>query len=230
MQQAKKYSQIFFISIATLFVSLVSFAQTSYTDYRPDPDKIILNETFDNTKTSIPLSEYCKIDNGMLVISQGFKIKPSTTFQLNQNKDFEIEQLIYATNKKFVIVFDQIRWYILNKEFDLDAGGINQHVYSNKPISPILNLNKLHKFTIRKIGENFYFFIDEENVGECKSDFLKVLQKEFTIEYRWPQTIDYLKVSYLTKNEGGERIMKSLYNLIKKYLTKRSLKPKVWNQ
>lgn len=200
MQPLKKYSPTILIAIVTLFASLFSAAQTSYNDYSSDSEKIILNEQFNSNQNKWYLVENkTKIEDGMLVINGAV---PELLVHINENKDYEIEILILSERKRVSIYFDKIRWAISDNDFLLNANVATSFIKKN--IEPPFDIKKFNKYTIRKIGSKFHFFINEIYVSEATTDYIKFLQKDYSISFPSSQTIDYLKVSYLIKKENRE--------------------------
>lgn len=200
MNLSKKYFLLFLSIPIALLTTVFSYAQENYADYMSEPDKIILDEKFDNNNNGWNLVENkSRISEGMMAIESA---SAELLLKIKQSKDFQIEAMIRSERKRIGIYFDKVRWSIDPKEFLLNADIATSFI--KKDIHPPFDITKFNKYTIRKIGLKFYFFINEVFVSEGSTNYIKFLQTEFKLSLLFSQIVDYVKISYLIKNEGGD--------------------------
>ena len=198
MKQKQAYKR----SLCVLLIAFLALgpvrAQQNYADAKNERKETILYEPFDaaNSKWLIPQS---KFDNGTLVVSDRLNMitpKTALTIPIDENKDFEIEITAATTS---VVLPGQFHWNSYSWTI-----GPSSSIYLNnsqlKYISSKFEKNSFSKYTIRKSGANFYYYIDEKAVGSTA--FIKsVFPGKLTIGFSGKTDIDYLKVSYLLKED-----------------------------
>ncbi len=175
-------------------------AQINYADYTNERKEIIFFESFDsdNNKWLIPQA---KFENGVLVVSDRLNMqvpKTAVSLPIDENKDFEIEIVASSTSG---VLPGQLHW---NTYFWTLGAGSGSSVYLNnvqlKYISNKVEKNIFNKYTIRKSGPNFYYFIDERNAGSTACIKAEIAGK-LKIGFAGKIDVNSLKVSYLWKED-----------------------------
>ena len=190
--------------LSYLFIPLLASghlaAQTDYSDYTNERKEIILFESFDadNNKWLIPQA---KFENGILIVSDRLNMQSPKTaiiIPIDENKDFEIEIVASSTSG---VLPGQLHWNNYSWSF---GSGSGSSVYLKnsqlKYISNTIEKRVFSKFTIRKSGPNFYFFIDEKNLGSTACIKSEIAGK-LNIGFAGKIDVNSLKVSYLWKEE-----------------------------
>ena len=124
--------------------------------------------------------------------------KTAVTIPIDENKDFEIEITASSTSG---VLTAQVHWN--NYTWTLGSGS-GSSIYLNnsqlKYISNKIEKNVFSKYTIRKSGPNFYFFIDEKNLGSTACIKSEIAGK-LNIGFAGKIDVNSLKVSYLWKED-----------------------------
>jgi hypothetical protein len=198
--------------------SVTSFAQNQYEDY--GTSEVIFNDDFSNNNNnwSIGLSaDSCynsKIENGAFDITstcQGTHPMYWITQTIDIKRDFEIEaELLYVQGENDNAI--SLVWGKDDKNYRLRFGisgngqyRINQYSgkwidLKNWTISSLVRKSDYNKLTVRKIGEKYYFFLNEQLVHT--SDFYSFFGSQIGFQGNQNSTmrVHYLKVSYLMPN------------------------------
>ena len=199
-----------------IFLNLIflsSHAQLQYSDYSKSSKEYVFEENFNNNNQKWIIGNeeereyYVKEGNYVL---ENYAEKAQLVFLevfFDETRDFEIE-----ANIKYVYG-DELTSHALlwakgnNKDygFYFNAGGSYKIAYYEEGYHDIikftqfngLNKNSYNKFTIRKVGNQYYFFINEEFVYE--TNFRDFFGKNigFQVSKKSKIHIDYLKVAYL---------------------------------
>lgn len=195
MNTGKLYQRIVLLLLLCLAGSGSFFAQSEYGGMQKE---VILYETFDASSNKWPLPQGMW-NNGMLIISDRLNMQvPKTTavIPVDESLDFEIEFTASSTSS---VLPAQIHW---NSYWWEITAGTGSSVFMNGSHIKYFGIkpekNKFNKYTIRRSGTTFYYFIDEKNVGSTASVRADPPGK-LAIGFSGKINIDDLKVSYVRK-------------------------------
>lgn len=183
-----------------LAYSVDVFAQENFNDFNDQQKETIFFESFDaaDNKWAIPQA---KFENGMLVMSDRLNMqtpKTAVIIPFDDERDFEIEIIASSTS---MVLAGQIHWNNYAWSFGTSSGS---SIYLNgtqlKYISNKTEKNVLRKYTIRRAGRNFHFFIDGKNVG-ITACIRSELGGKLRIGFSGKMDINSLRVCYLLKEE-----------------------------
>jgi len=184
----------------TLLGVYCSYGQDNYRDFRDEQKETILYESFDAATNKWPIPQ-AKFDNGMLVVSDRLNMQiPKTIFILpiDESRDFEMEIMAASTSQ---VLAGQMHWNTYSWTI---GSGSGSSVYLNgsqlKYISNKAEKNTLRKYTIRKAGPNFYYFIDEKIVGSTACIRSEIAGK-LRVGFSGKIDINSVRVCYLLKEE-----------------------------
>jgi hypothetical protein len=202
------------ISIISFF-SIASFAQTRYEDY--STSESIFIESFSNNKNSwiTGLSaDSCyssKIENGVFEITSTCKdTRPwfCITRTIDITRDFEIEaEILYVQGEddnSINLIWGKndddykFRFGVSgNGQYRIDKYDGNWINLKNWTISDLVYKSGYNKLTARKIGAQYYFFLNEQLVHT--SEFYPLFGNQIGFQDNQNSTmrINYLNVSYL---------------------------------
>ena len=195
MPPRKRYLSTLFLTLFFLCNKVHTYAQTSYKDFKEEQKKIILNEQFISNNNFWPLYD-CKIEQGFL-ISEGiiFGLKTSLSIPIIKNKDYEIEISALGKGEQGLVAWNKYRWV-----FDEKISTLEFNNSQLKSFDAGIKKFEFHKFTIRKIGTEYYYFDNEKYLGNSEYE-ISGSQEKLDIGFAGKLTVDYLKVSYLSKEE-----------------------------
>jgi hypothetical protein len=190
--------KILFLAIL-LFTGLpYSYGQENYRDFSDGQKETILYESFDAASNKWPIPQ-ARFDNGMLVVSDRLNMDVPKTFislPIDESRDFEIEISAASTSN---ILAGQIHWngysWTIGSGSSVYLNGTPLKYTSNKA-----EKNVLRKYSIRKAGPNFYYFIDEKIVGSTACIRSEIAGK-LKIGFSGKIDINSLRVCYLLKEE-----------------------------
>ncbi len=181
-------------------------AQRNYHDYSKDLTGVLLDDQFNSLQNKWNLHN-SKIENGVLSVRDpGGSIKnPKTSIKvpIDETKDFEIEYtarhmggLVTAS-----LFWNGYRWQISKKSSTIER----TKTFGSALLAMVSNGfrgEEFQKFTIRKIANYLYFYLDE---GYLNNTLYKQAEFDGILDIGSIGKIDfdYITVSYLTKNENG---------------------------
>jgi Caspase domain len=212
-----KQKLIVFLFYQLLFLSVIN-AQTVYSDISSNQHTNILDESFEsNTNKWITDNSWIKgefANSKYHLICKNFNQNTGLsyiTISLDRQKDFEIETSFSLKKGTGAVVFG------MTKNFDHYRFEINKKaVFSIIKDSPSKNkVEKLfsgsaesfaepylsNKFTIRKLKETYYFYINELMICQLKNINLSGNQFGYSVGLNSSISVDYLNVSYLQEIE-----------------------------
>lgn len=140
-------------------------------------------------------------ENGMLVISDRLNMqrpKTSVSLSVNESVDYEIEFTVASTSS---LLPAQVHWN--NYWLEITAGtGISVYLSGShiKSLGIQPEKGRLNKYTIRKSGTTYYYFIDEKNVGSTAC-IRPENPKKLEVGFSGKINVDDLKVSYVRKGD-----------------------------
>jgi hypothetical protein len=208
-----------FILSLILFSTFTAFTQEKYSDYtQKQKTKIFLDDFSDNSNNwwtgdnpyaygAIEQGTYIMEWRGSLPIWNSYK-----EIKFDLNKDFEIEaqikQISGSPDFLFGLVFNRSEkgeyGFIVNQQngsvvYQDKTDEDRRFLKSGTDNSIVINVEayKNNKFTIRKIKNEFYFFINEQYVGSGFVDDLNSNLIGFQLWYKIKIAVDNLTVSYL---------------------------------
>jgi hypothetical protein len=199
----------------------ICFAEANYNDYPPSQKSILFLENFDDNKNNWPMGTSNK-NRGYYRIENGYYYAEATGGNtqifwsnnipaIDESRDFEIEaEMKYVSgtdNRGSSLVWGRSpenQYYA----FQFSGNGyyrIDKHV--NNKYEPFFSWKKsylvkkfeFNKFTVRKIGNTCYFFLNETQVYSIPFEAFFGKQIGFTVVENGIIAINYLKISYLTK-------------------------------
>ncbi|MFZ1534745.1 MAG: caspase family protein, partial [Chitinophagaceae bacterium] len=209
-------------------------AQMNYDDYKSAQKEILLDDQFTSVKNSWSMDKNGEITNGNLIIDASLmhaNIKRSSLLRLNidQTKDFEIEtSFSFRSKGDFAFVLGKLFWNFSNEDPTLtftqpvsseilvwvaenktknEEYLIKKQTVLNKVSKTNFNIKEFNKFTLRKIKDRFYYFINEQYVDYLPFRIITDAQIGF-----WAAgqrlNVDYVTISYLlpgnqTNNENN---------------------------
>jgi hypothetical protein len=206
-----------FIVSLLVTISCFSFAQQSYYDYRVSQN--VYYESFEDNRNDWDISDNTEIRQE---ISEGkylFESKTNeskatwTTVDFDYTQDFEIETVISyksgtqdnsygliwgkssENNDMYTYFFSATGYYRIDKLID----GVF-HTYTDWINSELVNNFEFNKLTVRKIGPTVYYYLNETYIFEHMAPKLFGNNFGFHVTNGAAILIDYLSVSYLTKN------------------------------
>jgi len=211
-------SYLYIIILIFLF-PIAIFSQDNYRDYSEKQKTIIFSEDFSNNLndwwTGNNASAYASIENGNYILEWRGSVPIWNSYKeikFDLSRDFEIEanirQLSGSPDFLFGLVFNKSE----NGEY---AFVVNLHnaslIYQDKAneerrfiksgidssIEIKVEVTKYNKFTIRKIKNEFFFFINEQFVGSGFAEDLSSTLTGFQLWYKVKISVDNLVVSYL---------------------------------
>ncbi|RPH33315.1 MAG: caspase family protein [Bacteroidales bacterium] len=213
---------ILFISI--LFTFPV-FSQGLYADFTPKEKNLVFLDNFDNNANRWWLGDnseaYGAVEKGNYILEWRGKLPiwySLAGVNFDFSKDFEIEASIKQTNgadgNLFGLIFDKSD----NGEYGFIVNGRSESVVyqdiknenrrfikDGGEVIPDIKVtyNEYNKLTIRKIGGDIYFFVNEVFLKSGESNGFVSNKIGFEIWYNSRIYIDYLKVSYLKRVENN---------------------------
>lgn len=206
-----------------LFISQVHiYAQMEYNDIKKEQKELVLDEQFNSNQSNWILEKNGEIANGQLIVdAKGNTRTDRSAFmalQIDQSRDFEIETSFAYHNKDggFSIVIGQTYWnfqttYIgFNRvtQFWVGENTSNNSGFHPEKQAVIFEVKKIsinkesesNKFTIRKIGKTYHYFINEAYVAFAPFKTMTEQKVGFYVSGRWIN-VEYLSVCYLLKND-----------------------------
>jgi hypothetical protein len=211
MKTRAKIFSVFFLLTATLTI----VAQRSYNDYDKTSKSLQYQEDFNNNSKNWSLrseEEFIRtIQNGVLSL-QSTVNRAKILFQpveINENLDYEIETSIkFVTGKEntgHALLFGKssgsdFGFYYTNQgSYKISKYDSEYKDYIDFTNSPFLKSNAYNKITLRKVGQNWYFFINEVLCHEMKSEPFFGNNIGFQVGGTSIIHVDYLYISYLEK-------------------------------
>ncbi|MBC7872709.1 MAG: caspase family protein [Ferruginibacter sp.] len=183
-----------------------------YTDYKKEHKELLLDEQFNSNEGRWPAE--AKIYDGILTLNEDqgetFKRNPEifTIVPADLARDFEIEiSFLYFKNSlsgAYGVSWDNFLWQFQKGDFFNVDKYENRWKYLINHAKYDINKKTNNKYTIRKIGTNYYFFINEKYVGSTEAGPLTGLKIGF---YGKTLSVDYVKVSYLLRE--GEALVQN---------------------
>ena len=200
------------------------YAQSEYHEYTVENESVIFYDDFDNNKNGWALLDRQEIVNGKLIdnLYRENAASPALTryIKINTARDFEIETSFkivkdLTSYKKY---HNTIAWgksdnqhsfyFGINSSGQYTYGktsGSYNSIYIIKSVkSDHINLykkkglGKYNKITIRKIGKEVYFFINEQYVN--KAAFEPFFGNNLSFVNANTVEVDYLKIGYLKRD------------------------------
>jgi len=198
------------LSILTIAFVQVS-AQMNYLEYRKEQKQIIFNEPFDSNEKGWPSTS--KINSGMLVVDedqdQTFKRNTKNVIKIPADitRDFEIEvSMLFDKNSMtgaYGISWDNYLWQFIGTNFNIDFYSTRwKFVVNSVGVDNIIK-KAPNKYTIRKIGGNYYFFVNEKYFAYTAAKPIDGLNIGF---YGKTLSVDHIKVSYLLKEDEASSL------------------------
>jgi len=215
---------IFFISLFTFHLIFNVFSQTNYHDYQDNDKQQIFFEDFTNNNYGwyVGSDHDCRF----YTLNYGYyELKSSCTgqytkinfnqnngFYIDESRDFELESsIMYVSGEdnngnqffwgqganqidRFVFAISGNAHFVVWKN-------INNQWTDLKPWTPteLIKISEYNKLTIRKIANNYYFFINENHVSTIPFEPLLGQQLGWQTNQNTTIRINYCKLSYLKK-------------------------------
>ncbi len=215
----------YLISFFCILASCQVFSQGLYADFTPKEKNLVFFDNFDNNVNRWWLGDnseaYGAVEKGNYILE--WRGNLPIWYSLNGiifdfTKDFEIETSIKQTSgadgNLFGLIFDKSD----NGEYGFIVNGKSESVVyrdikdenrrfikdGGEVIRDIkVTYNEYSKLTIRKIGGEIYFFVNEVFLKSGPSNNFISNKIGFEIWYNSRIYIDYLKVSYLKRAENN---------------------------
>lgn len=177
------------------------FAQTGLAMYTTVQKEIIYSENFDQVVSNWPIPQ-ARLENGWLMVSDRLNMrtpKTAITLLIDEKLDYEIEFNASSTSS---VLPGQVHWNKYIWEF---TAGLGTALYLNgshvKSLVQQVEKNSFHKYTIRRSGSTFYYFIDGKNSGS--SAYLRPEEPgKIVIGFSGKINVDDIQVSYIQKSDG----------------------------
>lgn len=208
------------ITLAFISLSAGSFAQYSYYDYSEKDKKTFYFDDFTNNANrwwqgNSP-DALGVIENGCYILEWKSDATPIwnsfNTVPINFSKDYEIETFVKQTGgtlgNLFGLTFNRSDngdcGFVVNSNggsvvFQDRKGEERRFIKDGGENTPDVTIasNAFNKLTIRKVGQKFYFFINEKFIKEGYVFDYASPSIGFQLWYKTKISIDYLKVSYI---------------------------------
>jgi len=211
MQQLKP----FYLFGLFLCLNYSIYAQANYHEYTVNSESQLFFEDFDDNKNGWSIYDRQEIIDGKLRIAISGKYPSIKKIKINTAKDFEIETSfkIVEDLSGYQEYYNSIEWgqtdYRHSYSFGINSS--NQYAYCNyngeqddcdliDKKFEYINKGGDNKLTIRKIGENYYFFINEHFVNKVAFKPFFGNMVSFSTGVINTIEVDYLKVGYLKKD------------------------------
>ena len=214
----------YLISIISILFTCQVFSQGLYADFSSQEKNQVFLDNFDNNINRWWLGDnsesYGAVEKGNYILEWRGKFPvwySLAGINFDFAKDFEIEASIKQTSgvdgNLFGLIFDKSD----NEEYGFVVNGRSEsvifHDIKNEnrrfikgggDVGPNIKVifNEYNKLTIRKIGGEIYFFVNEVFLKSGVSNGFVSNKIGFEIWYNSRIYIDYLKVSYLKKVEN----------------------------
>lgn len=197
MHPGKVYRNLLLLLLISMAFTPLATAQTPYAGMQRDD---VLVEKFDSKVIAWPLPQGFW-DNGMLVISDRLNMqspKTSMFIPIDETRDYEIEFTAASTS---TLLPGQVHWN--NYWWEITAGAgtaayLNGSHIKSFGIKP--EKTKINKYTIRKTGTTYYYYIDEKDVGST-AWIRSQNPGKLSIGFSGKINIDDLRVSYIRKED-----------------------------
>lgn len=204
------------ILIAILLTTQHIFAQLSYSDYGEDQKKIVFSEDFEYNRKGWDITSTQYMTKGKLHI-EDCDYTPDIKFRIKTKRNFEIETSIKVLEENSWL--SKIMWgqkddthffsYGFNTDYQYyicEYDGSEQ-CYKSKTTTKTIKNDEFNKLTIRKVGEMYYFFINEVLVDTqpftpFHGNYLSLCASCYT-----QIDVDYLTVAYLSPKKEDENPM-----------------------
>lgn len=201
------------------------FSQNSYADFTAREKNIVFYDSFDSNANRWWIGDnseaYGAVEKGNYVLE--WRGKLPIWYSLNGinfdlTKDFEIEasikQISGVNGNLFGLIFDKSD----NEEYGFIVNGRSESVVyhdikdqdrkfikdGGEVIPNIkVNYNEYNKLTIRKIGYEIFFYVNEVLLKSGEISSFESNKIGFQIWYNSRICVDYLKVSYLNKDKNN---------------------------
>ena len=217
-------------AIAVLFSSVVSHVEGQalstpevYSAYAPDQRVELFTEEFTDNKNSwyLGIKENVWFQNlqDKTLFFQSFEDVPKEDFKevfIDQSKDFEIELKI-RLDKGIQNKFNGLQWgksASEGKQFDFFFNGQGQFTIDKftgtftdfVPVTPtkLINNYTYNTLTVRKVGANYYFFLNQQLVHSMPFEPLFGNGVGFQVAEKSSVQIDYLKVWQLSTGNRAQ--------------------------
>ncbi len=195
MYKGKRYH--FLLLLLTLAFTRHLSAQQTYTELQKEG---ILVEKFEAKGNQWPLPQGFW-ENGMLIISDRLNVqapKTAIVVPIDESRDYEIEFIVSSTS---TLLPGQVHWN--NYWWEITAG-MGSSAFLNgshiKSFGVRPEKAKFNKYTVRRAGSTYYYYIDEKNVGSTAC-LRPETPGKLTIGFSGKINIDELSVSYLYKGD-----------------------------
>lgn len=207
------------LKIDYLYVSYISKSKTDYNAFTQNDKEYIFEDQFTNNNNAWSLGTsgktYGRIYDGAYTW-KAYQEKSAwtshKTIYIDQKRDFEIEaRMKYFSGKKTSGIM--LKWGSdssnnYNIEFNANGkywiGSYSDGEYiASKPwtISSAINKEAYNKLTVRKIGNKYYFFINNKYLHSMDYRAFFGDRVGFTTPGNSTIQIDYLKINYLDKKK-----------------------------
>ncbi len=214
----------YLISIISIMLTCQGFSQGLYADYTLKEKNVIFLDNFDNNVNRWWLGDneqaYGAVEKGNYILEWRGSLPiwySLSGMNFDFSKDFEIEASIKQTSgaegNLFGLIFDKSD----NGEYGFVVNGRSESVVyqdiknedrrfikDGGEVIPDIKVtyNEYNKLTIRKIGREIYFFVNEVFLKSGQSNDFESNRIGFEIWYNSRIYIDYLKVSNLKRVEN----------------------------
>jgi hypothetical protein len=200
-----------------IYQTVSIIAQQSYADYIVSES--VFYESFDDNRNNWDITDNSELKQQIVNGKYLFQSKSDeskatwTSVDFDTERDFEIETLIsYSSgtqdnsygllwgksnenNDMYTFLFSATGYYRIDKLVD----GVF-HTYTDWVQSDLVNKFSFNKLTIRKIGPMVYYYLNEVYVFEHMAPKLFGNKFGFHVTNGACILIDYLSISYLSKN------------------------------
>jgi hypothetical protein len=217
------------ILLLILFTAFTAFSQEKYSDYSEKQKVSVFKDNFSDNKNNwwtgdnpyayaaVEKGDYTLEWRGSLPIWNSYK---AINFDLN--KDFEIEAEIKQVSGSPEFFYGLVFNRSDKGEYGFVANSQNESVIyqdikdedrrfikSGTDNSVVINIKsgEYNKFTIRKIKNELFFFINEKFVASGFADDLNSTLTGFELWYKVKIAVDEIRVSYLNSNEYPPEII-----------------------
>lgn len=208
------------ICFAFISLSISAFAQFNYSDYTERDKKTFYFDDFTNNvnrwwEGNSP-DALGIIENGCYTLEWKSDATPIwnsfNTVPINFSKDYEIETFVKqsggTSGNLFGLTFNRSNigecGFVVNTNggsvvFQDRKGEERRFIKDGGENTPDVTIaaNNFNKLTIRKVGQKFYFFINEKLIKEGYVFDFSSTAIGFQLWYKTKISVDYLRVSYI---------------------------------
>ncbi|RMG76006.1 MAG: hypothetical protein D6722_00105, partial [Bacteroidetes bacterium] len=201
-------------------------AQRHYNDYRSSQKNYVFQDNFNDNSTGWWTgrddADEASISGGYLNwmrIAQNGKTSFWTTPSgFDENGDFEIETRfrIVSSEERYLCgliwgrstsaTSDFVFGFSQDGDYRIAAREDDSWSYSTDWTKEHINPNGYNKLTVRKVGNWYYYFVNEQFVHQERFRAWHGPRVGFVIHARSKVSIDYLNIAELTKSGGGGNI------------------------